>query len=83
MLAHMPIDENNFHEYVLSNNVPYAIVNCKQSNYHKYDDKRIVTPLLFEDFKKSIDTVVTHMGGVSPYELPRFKSKHIYHCIDK
>tara|TARA_B100001093_G_scaffold429909_1_gene425356 strand:+ start:96 stop:980 length:885 start_codon:yes stop_codon:yes gene_type:complete len=78
MLAHMPIDENNFHEYVLSNNVPYAIVNCKQSNYHKYDDKRIVTPLLFEDFKKSIDTVVTHMGGVSPYELPRFKSKHIY-----
>lgn len=69
----IPILRSHFHDVVL-NSMMKGLVFRDQYHYHEYKGQRIATPLLFEDFTDSVNSVVTHMGGTVLAELPRFKS---------
>tara|TARA_R110000772_G_scaffold162145_1_gene273338 strand:- start:3356 stop:4195 length:840 start_codon:yes stop_codon:yes gene_type:complete len=69
----IPILRGHFHDVVLSDSM-HGLVYRDQHHYHDYQGQRIATPLLFEDFTDSVNSVVTYMGGTVLAELPRFKS---------
>jgi len=78
----MPIVREQFHDLVLSDDMQ-GLVYRDQYHYHEYNGKRIVTPLLFEDFTSSVNSVVNHMGGTVLAELPRFKSGNDEILVDR
>lgn len=76
MRDRIPIGPDQLKQWINSFNPTNSLLTRFQTDYHKYEGELISTPLLFEDYKPSIDYVTKSMGGNILHELPRFKSRH-------
>ena len=72
----IPITIEVFKDYIEWHTLDNSLVTRAQADYHKFNGEIIATPLLFENYKQSIDYVTHQMGGHALHELPMFKSRH-------
>lgn len=76
MRGRIPITHDTLRDFVNNHTSDNSLVSRFQLDYHKFNGEIVATPLLFENYKQSIDYTTQQMGGNILYELPRFKSRH-------
>jgi hypothetical protein len=84
----VPLVMKEFHKEVLERGFR-GLAYRKQIDYFKYkgethyDGKRLVTPLLFEDYTNEVNKTIVALGGTALAEIPKFKSQHANRIMDE
>lgn len=84
----VPLIMEDFHKEVLEQGLR-GLVYRKQIDYFTYkgethhNGKRIVTPIIFEDYANEVNKTITALGGTPLAEIPKFKSQHARRMLEE